>query len=71
MAGISGSGTSGGPACTPATTYFFSLVVFDPYFDAPATSQLRRGYLMTCLGATTATNAVVLNTIITEWGSVP
>jgi hypothetical protein len=35
MAGISGSGTSGGAACAPATSYFFSLVVFDPHFDAP------------------------------------
>ncbi|HET6806343.1 MAG TPA: hypothetical protein VFH59_12980, partial [Frateuria sp.] len=51
MAGISGAGASGGPACVPGTTYFFSLVVFDPTFDAPATSQLRRTYLMTCAGA--------------------
>jgi hypothetical protein len=71
MAGISGAGTSGGPACAPATTYFFSLVVFDPWFDAPATSQLRRTYLMTCPGANMASNAMLLNAIIAEWGSVP
>lgn len=71
MAGMSGSGTTGGPACTPATNYFFSLVVFDPYFDAPATAQLRRQYLMTCPGANVATNAAILHAIIAEWGSVP
>src|SRR5690348_2009046 len=71
MAGISGAGASGGPPCVPATTYFFSLVVFDPYFDAVATSQLRRTYLMTCPGADTTTNAALLNTIIAEWGAVP
>lgn len=71
MAGISGAGASGGPACVPATTYFFSLVVFDPYFDAAATSQLRRTYLMTCPGANVATNAALLEAIIAEWGTVP
>src|SRR5690348_18059380 len=40
MAGISGSGASGGPGCTAATDYFFgALVVFDPYFDAPDTDR--------------------------------
>jgi hypothetical protein len=71
MAGVSGAGASGGAACVPATTYFFSLVVFDPWFDAAATSQVRRMYLMTCPGADAATNAVLLNAIIAEWGSVP
>ncbi|HXD35330.1 MAG TPA: hypothetical protein VN624_01670 [Rhodanobacter sp.] len=71
MAGMSGEGTTGGAACTPATTFFFSLVVFDPYFDAPATSQLRRQYLMTCPGANTGTNAAILNAIIAEWGTMP
>ncbi|MGN2243085.1 hypothetical protein ACFWZU_06180 [Frateuria sp. GZRR33] len=71
MAGISGAGASGGPGCVPATTYFFSLVVFDPSFDAAATSQLRKTYLMTCPGANTATNAALLNAIIALWGAVP
>lgn len=71
MAGMSGEGTTGGAACTPSTTFFFSLVVFDPYFDAPATSQLRRQYLMTCPGANIGTNAAILNAIIAEWGTVP
>jgi hypothetical protein len=71
MAGISGAGASGGPACTPATTYFFSLQIWDPDFDPGATSALRRSYLMTCPGAQVATNAALLNAIIAEWGSVP
>ncbi|MBN8894603.1 MAG: hypothetical protein J0I71_07180 [Rhodanobacter sp.] len=71
MAGMSGEGATGGAACAPATAFFFSLVVFDPYFDAPATSQLRRQYLMTCPGANVATNAAILNAIIAQWGTVP
>jgi hypothetical protein len=71
MAGISGAGASGGPACVPATTYFFSLVVFDPMFDPGATAELRRTYLMTCPGANVPSNAVLLNAIIAEWGAVP
>jgi hypothetical protein len=71
MAGMSGDGATGGAACTPATTFFFSLAVFDPNFDAAATSQLRQQYLMTCPGANTGTNATILNAIIAEWGTVP
>ena len=71
MAGMSGQGATGGAACTPATTFFFSLVVFDPNFDAAATSRLRQHYLMTCPGANTGTNAAILNAIIAEWGTVP
>lgn len=71
MAGMSGAGASGGPACTPPTTYFFSLVVFDPAFDAAATAELRRTYLMTCPGADVTSNAAVLSAIIAEWGVVP
>lgn len=71
MAGISGVGATGGPACIPATTAFFSIVVFDPLYDASATSVARRTYLMTCPGAEIATNAAILNAIIAEWGTVP
>lgn len=71
MAGISGVGTTGGPACAPATELFFSIVIFDPYFDAPATATARREYLMTCPGANVATNAAILNAIIAEWGYIP
>lgn len=78
MAGISGFGASGGPACAPALTYWHSpapagLAVYHPPqgFNPPASAALRRGYLMTCPGANVATNTAVLNAIITEWGSVP
>ena len=39
MADVSGMGIGGGPGCVPATTVFFSLVVFDPYDDAAATAH--------------------------------
>jgi hypothetical protein len=71
MAGMSGAGASGGPGCVPATTYFFSIAIFDPYFDAPATSMARRQYLMGCPGASAPTNAALLNAIIGRWGMVP
>lgn len=72
MAGISGAGTSGGPACAPALTYWHTaLAVYSPYFVPPASAALRKAYLLTCPGATTATNAAVLGAIIAEWGSVP
>lgn len=71
MAGISGVGLSGGPACTPATTYFFSLQIWDPYYDASATSTLRRGYISSCLGSQVATNATIIEAIIARWGTVP
>lgn len=72
MAGISGAGTSGGPACAPALTYWHSaLAVYSPYFNPPASAARRKAYLLTCPGATNATNAAVLAAIIAEWGSVP
>lgn len=71
MAGISGVGASGGPACSAATDVFFDIAIFDPYFDAPDTAAARRQYLMTCPGATTATNAAILETIIATWFAVP
>lgn len=71
MAGMSGAGASGGPGCGPATTLFFSIAIFDPYFDAPATSMARRHYLASCPGADASTNAALLNAIIAQWGSVP
>ncbi|MEP6898064.1 MAG: hypothetical protein ABI870_05995 [Rhodanobacter sp.] len=77
MAGISGYGASGGPACAPALAYWHApspagLAVWTTYgFIAPASAALRRTYLSTCVGSNAATNAAVLNAIITEWGSVP
>jgi len=71
MAGLSGEGAAGGAACAPATGIFFSLAVFDPFFDGPATALLRRQYLLACPGADLAANAAVLDVIIATWGTVP
>lgn len=70
MAGISGSGATGGPACGPAIDMFFSIVIFDPWYDAQATAMARRQFMMTCAGADIATNAAILNAIIAEWGYI-
>jgi hypothetical protein len=72
MAGISGFGATGGPACAPAHTYWHTaLAIYSPYFNPPASAARRSAYLLTCPGATTATNAAVMEAIIAEWGSVP
>ncbi len=78
MAGISGFGASGGPACTPAMAYWHTpspagLAVWTTYgFIAPASAALRREYMTVgCPAANEATNAAILEAIITEWGSVP
>lgn len=78
MAGISGFGASGGPACAPALTYWHSptpagLAVYHPPqgFNPPASAARRAAYLTTCPGATTATNAAVLEAIMSTWGWVP
>lgn len=72
MAGISGFGASGGPACTSAMVYWHTaLAVYSPYFNSPASLARREAYLLTCPGATTATNTAVLEAIMSTWGSVP
>ena len=72
MAGISGSGLSGGAGCTPAMTYWHTaLTVYNPYFNATATAARRRTYMMTCPGAQYKGNAAILNVIIQKWGRVP
>lgn len=77
MAGISGAGATGGPACAPALAYWHApspagLAVWTTYgFIAPASAARRRTYLMTCPGAQVATNAALLSAIISEWGYVP
>ena len=73
MAGISGYGTSGGPACTTSYTYWHTaLAVYSPYFNPPASAARRRAYLLSCRpGATVASNAAVLNTIMNTWGWIP
>ncbi|HEV7123137.1 MAG TPA: hypothetical protein VGN24_06880 [Rhodanobacter sp.] len=72
MAGISGAGATGGPACAPSLVYWHSvLAVYSPYFNPPASALRRQTYLMSCPGAHVATNAALLNTIISIWGYVP
>ncbi|MEO8778320.1 MAG: hypothetical protein ABI389_06570 [Rhodanobacter sp.] len=72
MAGISGAGATGGPACAPSLVYWHTaLAVYSPYFNPPASALRRRTYLMTCPGAQVTTNAVVLSSIIATWGYAP
>lgn len=78
MAGISGFGTSGGPACAPALAYWHAptpagLAVWASYvFVPPASYATRLSYMTTgCPAANVATNAAVLQAIMTEWGSEP
>ena len=72
MAGISGTGLSGGPGCTPATAVFLAISVYDPSFDPGATSLARRSYLTVgCPMASFATNAAILEAIMATWGEVP
>jgi hypothetical protein len=78
MAGISGFGASGGPACAPALAYWHAptpagLAVYHPPqgFNPPASAASREEYLLTCPGATTANNTAVLQAIMSTWGSVP
>jgi hypothetical protein len=72
MAGVSGAGTSGGPACTPALAYWHgALAVYSPLFNPPASAARRESYLRTCPGASYASNAALLKAIIAAWGWVP
>lgn len=74
MAGISGVGASGGPACAPATDFFFdSLVVWDwSGFDMPATWALRYMYMNYCPGVVAAPpNQAIAATIADVWYAVP
>jgi hypothetical protein len=71
MAGISGDGLTGGPACSAAYVTFFSMQVWDPYYDAGATASWRRGYMMACPGANFATNEGILQEIVDVWMWVP
>ena len=72
MAGISGAGATGGPACASSLVYWHTaLAVYSPYFNPAASALRRRRYLMTCPGAQVATNAALLSSIIATWGYVP
>lgn len=72
MAGVSGAGATGGPACAPALAFWHvALAVYSPLFNPPASAARRAGYLRTCRGASYASNAAVLEAIIATWGWVP
>jgi hypothetical protein len=79
MAGMPGVvGLNGGPGCTAAMAYWHSpapagLAVYHPPqgFNPPASAGLRRTYMSTCKGTKVATNAAILNTIISEYGYLP
>jgi hypothetical protein len=72
MAGISGSGLSGGVGCVPATNAFFAIAIYDPSFDPGATSAARRTFLMTCPGVTkNPQDRAWVTTIISIWGEIP
>jgi hypothetical protein len=78
MAGISGTGSSGGPACDAPIAYWHAsapmgiTVSGSSSFDAPDSLGLRRAYLSSCPGATnTPQNAAILQTILDVWGSAP
>ena len=76
MAGISGFGKSGGPACAPALAFWHApapagLAVYHPPqgFNPPASVVRRTTYLESC--ATTTVNPDVVSAIITIHGSKP
>lgn len=72
MAGISGFGASGGPACAPAIAYWHSaLAVYSPAFNPPASAAVRKAYMASCEGGDTASNAAVFAAIMSTWGSEP
>jgi hypothetical protein len=74
MAGISGSGASGGPGCAPALAFWDAptpggLAVYDEIgFDPFSSYAVRQTYLMTCPGANALSNAAILQAIMLEWG---
>jgi len=55
-------GGDGGPGCIAAEQIYFNIRVFDPYYDAGATSAARMLYLQGCatehLGQKEAVNAM-------------
>lgn len=78
MAGISGSGASGGPGCAPALVFWHApapsgLAVYAyGVFVPPASAALRQSYLGSCQpGINVPTNVAWLEAIIAEWGSEP
>lgn len=76
MAGISGFGTSGGPACAPALAYWHAptpagLAVYHPPqgFNPPASVVRRTTYMESCV--TITVNPDVISAIIAMHGSNP
>jgi hypothetical protein len=76
MAGISGFGASGGPACTPALAYWHAptpagLAVYHPPqgFNPPASAARRMAYMDSC--TTITVNPDVVSAIIALHGSTP
>lgn len=78
MAGISGFGTTGGPACVAPIKFWHTpapagLAVYNPPqgFNPPASYATRRAYMMSCPGATDLTNAAAMEAILAQWGMIP
>lgn len=72
MAGLSGVGAAGGPACAPALAFWHgALAVYSPMFNPPASAARRASYLRSCPGASYASNAAILQTIVATWGWTP
>lgn len=78
MAGISGSGLSGGPACAPALVYWHApapaglAVYVYGVFVPPASAAMRGAFLKTCEpGLDAPTNVAWYEAIIALWGSTP
>jgi hypothetical protein len=78
MAGVSGVGATGGPACAPAIAFWHApapagLAVWATYvFVPPASYAARQTYLKTgCPQSVVGTNAAVLAAIMATWGAVP
>lgn len=76
MAGISGFGASGGPACAPALVYWHAptpagLAVYHPPqgFNPPASATQRMTYMESC--TTITVNPDVVSSIIAMYGSIP
>jgi hypothetical protein len=74
MAGISGFGATGGPACIPAIALWHTpevLAIYDELgFDVPASIAVREAYLLSCPGVV-GPNIAIEEAIMAEWGSEP
>lgn len=59
------------PVCRDARQEYFSYVVYNPYFNAPATAVLRAAYIATCpqLTSTSPNLPKILTFIATKYGS--